>query len=108
MSNALEVDANNFDAEVLESDLPVLVDFWATWCAPCRQMGPIIDQLAADLEGQLKVVKCDIDQNPSLQMKYQVSSIPTFILFKAGQSISEFVGGRPKAQLRQEIESAIA
>lgn len=108
MSNAMEVNESNFNDEVLLSDTPVLVDFWATWCAPCRQMAPIIDQLAAEFGDKLKVVKCDVDNNPALQMKYQISSIPAFHLFKGGESIAEFIGGRPKTQLRDEINAALA
>lgn len=108
MSNALEVNESNFSEEVLRFETPVLVDFWATWCAPCRQMGPIIDQLAAEYGNDLKIVKCDVDQNPALQMKYQISSIPAFHLFKGGESIAEFIGGRPKNQLRDEISTALA
>ncbi|MCI6583566.1 MAG: thioredoxin [Mobiluncus porci] len=107
MSNAPEVGESNFHTEVLESDLPVLVDFWAVWCPPCRQMGPIIDQIATEFGDKLKVVKCDVDNNPSLQAKYQISSIPTFNIYKDGEVAAQFIGGRPKAQFRREIESVI-
>ena len=77
MSNAKAVTQEDFQAEVLDSELPVLVDFWATWCPPCRQMAPIVDQLAAELEGKLKVVSVDVDQNPLLQAQYGISAIPS-------------------------------
>lgn len=108
MSNAIEVGESNFQTEVLESDLPVLVDFWAVWCGPCRQMAPIVDQLAQDFEGRLKVAKCDVDNNPSIQAKYGVSAIPTFNIFKGGEVVHQIIGGRPKAQFKAEIEKALA
>lgn len=107
MSNAPEVSESNFKQEVLDSDIPVLVDFWATWCPPCRAMGPIVDQLASEFEGKLKVVKCDVDNNPSLQAQYGVSSIPTFNIYKNGEVAAQFIGGRPKSQFRKEIEAAL-
>jgi len=107
MSNAKAVTQEDFQAEVLDSELPVLVDFWATWCPPCRQMAPIVDQLAAELEGKLKVVSVDVDQNPLLQAQYGISAIPTFNIYKGGEVVKQLIGGHPKAAFRKEIESVL-
>ncbi|MDO5726524.1 MAG: thioredoxin [Bowdeniella nasicola] len=104
MSNAINVTDANFLAEVLQSDQPVLVDFWATWCPPCRMMAPIIDEIAAEKQGSLKVAKLDTDQNPQTAGNYGIVSIPTFILFKGGKVVEEIVGGRPKKDLLALIE----
>ena len=107
MSNAQEVGEGNFKTEVLDSDKPVLVDFWATWCGPCRQMAPIVDQIAEDMGDKLKVVKCDVDNAPSLQAEYGISAIPTFSIFQGGKVVHQIIGGRPKAQFKQEIEKVL-
>ena len=89
----------NFEEEVLNSDLPVLVDFWATWCGPCKMVGPIVAEIAKENEGVIKVGKVDVDENPLLAASFQVSSIPTLMLFKDGQPIKVMVGARPKAAI---------
>lgn len=108
MSNALEVTDATFEAEVLQSEKPVLVDFWATWCQPCLQMAPIVDQVAAERTDSLKVVKVDLDKNPALQQRFGITSIPTFMVFREGELVHSVVGGRPKALLEKEIDSALA
>lgn len=97
------LDANNFEAEVVKSDVPVFVDFWAQWCGPCRMVAPIIDQLAQHFDGKIKVAKMDIDANQDLAFKYNVTSIPTFILFKDGEAADRMMGAAPKGQFEQFI-----
>jgi thioredoxin 1 len=102
----LEVNDVNFDSEVLQSDVPVLVDFWAPWCGPCRQIAPIVEQLAGENAGSAKVVKLNVDDAPSAAQNYGVSSIPTLMIFKGGDVRERFVGVRPKTQLQQAIDEA--
>lgn len=104
MSNAKEVSVANFQQEVLESDVPVLVDFWAPWCGPCRMIAPMVDQVAINYAGRAKVVKVDIDQNQEIAMRYHVRAIPTLLLFKGGQVQGTQVGAVSMGALGQMIE----
>ncbi len=98
---------DNFEKEVLNSDLPVLIDFWAVWCGPCKIIAPVVEQLAEEYSGKLKVGKLDVDSNQEASIKYGVRSIPTLLLFKNGQVKETIIGAIPKAQIVQKINSLI-
>ena len=106
-SPLLHVDDKNFSAEVLKAELPVLVDFWATWCGPCRTIGPIVEDLAKEFAGRVKVAKLNVDENPGTPSQYGVRGIPTLILFKGGKVVEQIVGAVPKARLVAMVEKAI-
>ena len=104
-SNAiLEVTDANFDQDVLKSDQPVLVDFWATWCGPCRAIAPIVEQLAAEYQGKVKVGKMAVDRNGATPMRYGVRGIPTLLVFKGGQVKEQIVGYVPKEQIQKALD----
>ena len=98
---------DNFEAEVLKSDIPVLVDFYADWCNPCNMMGRVVAKIAAEYVGKIKVVMCNIDENMDLAKNCRVSSIPAFIIFKGGKPAANFVGAMPAAELKQKVEQAL-
>ena len=104
MSTAVAVTEATFDAEVLQSREPVLVDFWAVWCGPCRGIAPTVDEIAAEYKGRLKVVKVDVDQNQEVSMRYGVLSIPTLMVFKDGKVVGRVLGAVPKPRLLSIIE----
>ena len=109
MSQALDVNKNNFEAEVLKSEIPVLVDFWAPWCGPCRMMAPILDDLAIELAGKIKIVKLNTEEadNQDLAIKYEIQSIPNMKLFKNGEVIGEFIGMRSKDSLKADLTATL-
>ena len=103
MASVLSVGDDSFDREVLQSSTPVLIDFWAPWCAPCRAIGPVVEELAAEYAGRLKVVKMNVDDHPQTPSRYGVRGIPNLILFQGGQVKEQIVGAVPKAQLVKAI-----
>ena len=107
MGRTIQLTDDNFDEEVFEAKLPVLVDFWADWCGPCRVMGPVIEEIAEEFEGQLKVGKLNVDDNPGAASYHGIRSIPTLILFKDGKPVEEVVGSVPKEQLIDFISRAL-
>ncbi len=106
MSNVVVLTETNFQEEVLNATEPVLVDFWAAWCGPCRMIAPVIEELASDLVGKAKVAKLNVDEQGKLAQQYGVMSIPTLVLFKDGKEVQRVVGFRPKAELAKLIEEA--
>lgn len=106
--SAEHIDDAGFDAQVLKSDKPVLVDFWAEWCGPCKQVGPILDELAGEVGDKLTVAKVNIDQNPETPSKYGVRGIPTMMIFQGGEVIGTKVGAMPKSKIQEWIDSLVA
>ena len=104
---AIEVNDVNFDELVLKSDKPVLVDFWAEWCGPCRMVGPIVEELSHDYEGKLTVTKVDVDSNPETAVKFGIRNIPTILFFKGGEIVDKHVGAAPKATLASKIDAIL-
>ncbi len=104
MSNALEVNDSNFETEVKNADVPVLVDFWAPWCGPCRKISPIIDDIASEMEGKVKVVKVNTDENLKITQEFSISGIPSILIFKNGEAVERLVGLMQKAQLIANLE----
>jgi len=107
MSEEIVLNRENFDKEVLESDLPVVVDFWAEWCGPCRMIAPIIEELATEYKGQLKVAKLNVDENPDIASRYGIKGIPTLIFFKNGEVIERIIGVQPKETLKTKIDELL-
>ncbi|RMH36267.1 MAG: thioredoxin [Deltaproteobacteria bacterium] len=103
-ANTIEVTDDNFQSEILESDIPALVDFWAVWCGPCRQIAPTVDALADEYKGRLKVGKMNVDDHQQVPQKYGIRSIPTLLLFKGGQVVDQIVGAVPRQKLEEAIQ----
>ena len=107
MSKPVEVNDGNFDQMVLQSKTPVLVDFWAVWCGPCRMVEPIVEELAGEYEGKVTVARLNVDENPKTSSQYGIMSIPTLLIFKDGAPVSNITGFRPKAELKKSIDAVL-
>jgi thioredoxin 1 len=107
MAEVIEVTDGNFEEQVLKSTLPVLIDFWAVWCGPCRMMGPVVEQMAAEFDGKVKIGKLNVDDNPDTAARYGVRGIPTLILFSNGKAKAQTVGAQPKETLKGFINANI-
>ncbi len=105
---ALQVTDANFESEVLQCDLPVMVDFWAPWCGPCRAMGPVVEELANEFTGRIKVVKMNVDENQATPSKYGIRAIPTLILYKDGEVLEQVTGAVSKSSIKEMISSKIS
>ncbi len=108
MATVKDVTDATFDQDVLKSSKPVLVDFWAPWCGPCRMVSPLVEELASDFAGKVSFYKLNTDENPLTSTNFGIRSIPTLIVFKGGQQVGQIIGFRPKAELKKQLESAIA
>lgn len=106
MANIIEANASTFDS-LLDNELPVVIDFWAPWCGPCRMLSPVVDEIAGELEGKIVVAKCNVDENQDLAMRYGVMSIPTVVMLKDGAEVMRSVGAVPKPKLKGDIEASI-
>ena len=107
MAEPIEATEANWDDQVLNSELPVLVDFWADWCGPCKMIAPSVHDMAEEYEGKLVVAKLDVDSSPNIAIKYRVSSIPALIFFKDGQPVDQIVGAVPKGALQKKVDSVL-
>jgi thioredoxin 1 len=107
MAHPTDTSDTTFQADVVDSDLPVLVDFWAPWCGPCRMVAPIVEELAEEYEGKVKFVKLNTDENPQVAGKYGIRSIPTLLVFKGGQPVGQIVGFRPKSDLEKRLQEVL-
>lgn len=107
MGKTLTFTDDSFEQDVLNSDKPVLVDFWAEWCGPCRMVGPVVEELAGEFEGKARIGKVDVDNNPEISAKYGIRSIPSLLIFKDGEVVDQIVGAVPKAQLKKQLEAQV-
>jgi thioredoxin 1 len=108
MAHPMDVTDDTFETEVINSDTPVLVDFWADWCAPCKMIAPIVEDLANEYDGKVKFTKVDVDSNPKTATSYGIRGIPTLLIFKGGQPVGQVVGAVPKSALKSRLDEALA
>ena len=104
MAKPIEFTSDNFDAEVIQSDVPVMVDFWASWCGPCRMIAPIVEELSETYDGKAKIGKLDVDAHQEIAMKYKIMSIPNVLFFKGGEVVDQIIGAMPKKQFIEKID----
>ena len=104
----VEISDSNFESEVVNSDVPVLIDFWAPWCGPCRAIAPLVEEISSSYAGKIKVGKMNVDDNQSTTMKFGIRSIPTLIMFKGGEAIDQIIGAVPKAEIERVVEKSLA
>lgn len=107
MAKPIEITDSNFEQEVINSDVPVLIDFWAVWCGPCKVIAPVVEEIAGEYEGKLKVGKLDVDNNPNVAVKYGIRSIPTLMVFNKGQVSDQMIGALPKAHIVDRLEKVM-
>ena len=107
VAKPIELSSKNFESEVLKSDVPVMVDFWATWCGPCRMIAPIVEELATEYEGRAKVAKLDVDSNQDIAMNYRILSIPNLLFFKDGKVVDQIIGAVPKKHFIEKMERLV-
>ena len=108
MAKPVELTDSNFEDEVLNSENPVLVDFWAEWCGPCRMIGPVVEELAGEYDGKVKVGKVDVDSNPEVSIKYGIRSIPALLIFKNGEVVDQIIGAVPKTHLSKQLDAQLS
>ena len=107
MADIMEVSDESFDSEIINSEIPAMVDFWAEWCGPCKMVGPVVEELASEYEGKIKIAKMDVDQNRQTPAKYGIRNIPSLLLFKGGELVNTIVGAQPKSSIEDELKKLL-